>query len=351
MRKIMMTVLACAGCAAAAAPATAQVPAERTRTVFRAVAAGPHVVMYQRGAEEQTDRQTRTIRIGGQGHIDVSNLSGDISIARGGGNEATIEIVKRARGRSAEEAREMLGLVQVQVIERGGRVEVRAEYPRHSDPSRGNRRGVNVSVAYTITAPAGTQFSAKSLSGNLKATDIKGDLNLETLSGNVTISGAGRIASAKSMSGDVSISDTQVEGGIGANSMSGNVTMRNGRARRLDIGSVSGNIIVQDVECESADLHSFSGNVEYSGAFAKNGRYVMKSHSGNVRLALAGRTGFEIEATTFSGALRSDLPIEGQDPQPASDRARRRSLRGVFGDGSAIVEITTFSGSVVISRR
>jgi hypothetical protein len=30
---------------------------------------------------------------------------------------------------------------------------------------------------------------------------------------------------------------------------------------------------------------------------------------------------------------------------------RRRSLRGVYGDGSAVLEVTTFSGSVVVSKR
>jgi hypothetical protein len=30
---------------------------------------------------------------------------------------------------------------------------------------------------------------------------------------------------------------------------------------------------------------------------------------------------------------------------------RRRSIRGTYGDGSAIVQITTFSGSIVVGKR
>lgn len=358
MGKRTLTVLALAAAAATAAPVAAQTPAfaaqtpsERVRLITHSVTSVPRVARYQRGGDEQTDRQTKSFKIGAQGDIDVSNIAGDIVITRGSGNETTIEIVKRARGRSADDAREMLGLVQVNVTERNGRIEMRTEYPRGDDMRRNNRRNVNVSVDFTISAPAGTRVAAKSLSGDLKATDIKGDLTLETLSGEVLISGASRIATAKSLSGDVTITDTQADGSIEASSMSGTVTLRQARAQRLDLGSISGNIVVRDVECDRAALHSFSGNVEYGGSFGKNGRYEMKSHSGDVRVAVAGNTGFEVEATTFSGSVRSDLQLQMLGAERASDSSRRRSLRGTYGDGSAVVAITTFSGNVVVTKR
>ena len=61
---------------------------------------------------------------------------------------------------------------------------------------------------------------------------------------------------------------------------------------------------------------------------------------------LAGSTGFELEANSFSGNIHSDLPIKLQ-----GDIGRRRSMQGVYGDGSAVLSVTTFSGSVVISKK
>lgn len=351
MRTSTWTVVALAAAAAVAAPAAAQSPAEHVRLVARELASGPRVAMYQRNGDEQTDRQTKSFKIGAQGDIQVSNLSGDITIVRGGGNDATIDIVKRSRGRSADEAREMLGLVQVDVTERNGHIEIRTQYPHGEEGRRNGRRNVNVSVDFNITAPATTRIVAHSLSGDMKSTDIKGDLTLETLSGDVTISGASRIASAKSLSGDITITDTQADGSIDASSVSGSVTLRKARARGVDLGSVSGDIVVQDVECDRADLHSFSGNVQFGGSLTKNGRYDIKSHSGDIRLAVAGNTGFDVEASTFSGSVRSDLPLQLRGTEPAADRDRRRSLRGTYGDGSAIVSITAFSGNVIIAKR
>lgn len=351
MRTTVLTFLALAALAATAAPAAAQVPDERIRVVTRSLSAPPHVALYQRGGDEQTERQTKSFKVGDRGDIDASNIAGDITITRGTGSEVTIETIKRSRSRSVDEAKAMLALVQVEITERNGHIEVRTQYPGGDQSHREGRRNINVSVDINITAPGSTRVSARSISGDMKATDIRGDLSLETISGEVTISGASRITSAKSLSGDVTITDSQADGSFDANSLSGTVTVRKVRARGIELGSISGDIIAEDVECDRADLHSFSGNVEFGGSLAKNGRYDMKSHSGNIRLAVAGNTGFDVEASTFNGTVRSDLPLQSSGAERTSDAGRRRSLRGTYGDGSAVVAITAFSGNVIIAKR
>ncbi len=289
------------------------------------------------------------MKLGTDGELIVANISGDIVVTRTGGGDATIEIVKSARARTSEEAREVLGLVQVTVTERNGRAEVKTVYPRDDEMRRNNRRNVNVSVAYTIAAPAGTRLTINSISGSIRVSDIKGDLALNTISGAVSIANGGRIATAKSVSGDVEVADTQIDGALEAQSVSGSILLRKVSARRIEVGSVSGRVVMEDVQSERVEAHSVSGNVEFGGPLAKNGRYELNSHSGNVRVSVAGGTGFELEADSFSGSVRSDLPITTQGD--IRTEGRRRALRGVHGDGSAVLNVTTFSGSIVISKR
>ena len=353
---------------AGAVPTEAQPLRGPERIAIReAVAAAVLPSLYQQGREEQADRQTRTLKLGTEGELALGNIAGDITVTRGGGSEATVEIVKTARARTADEAREMLRLVDVTVSERNGRAEVRTVYPRGDDRDGANRRegngrrgdwrgehrrNSNVSVAYTVTAPAGTRLSVGSVSGSIKVSDIKGDLSISSVSGGVRIANAGRVSGARSVSGPVEIVDTEVDGGIEAQSVSGNVTLRNIKARRVEAGSVSGGVALQDMQCERVEAHSVSGMVEYAGSLARNGRYELNSHSGGVRLVVAGNSGFELEANSFSGSVRSDLPLSGEDRGDAARQAgRRRILRGVHGEGSAVVSITTFSGSVVVSKR
>jgi len=131
-------------------------------------------------------------------------------------------------------------------------------------------------------------------------------------------------------------------------SISGNVRVLRTRMTSLAASSVSGHVILEDIDCERVEAQTVSGNVQFTGDLEANGRYELTSHSGSVRLAIGGRTGFQVEATTFSGGINTDLPLtlQGND-----GRGPRRSIRGKYGDGSAIVDLTSFSGSIVISKR
>ena len=222
-------------------PAHGQTVAEQVRVAVRARADTLRTVSYQQGREEQTDRQTKTIRIGSDGELALGNIAGDIVVTRANGSDATIDIVKTARARTVEEAREQLSMVTVNVTERNGRAEVKTVYP-NDDNRRNNRRNFNVSVAYTVSTPAGTRLTISSISGSIRVTDIKGDLSANSISGAVHIANGGRIAAAKSISGDVEIVDTQTDGAIEVQSISGSVLLRKVTARRLDIGSVSGSV-------------------------------------------------------------------------------------------------------------
>lgn len=336
------------------APAGAQTVSEHVRTVVRTASrtAIEPVTRYQRGSdrEEQTERITRTLKIGSSGELDLSNIAGDIVVTRGSGNEARVDIVKTARGRTVDDAKQMLQLVVVEVTEGNGRGDVKTRYPS-GDDRRNQRRNINVSVAYTVTAPAATRLTIRSISGSIKVDTIAGDLSLETISGNVDIAHAGRITSAKSISGDVTILDSALDGSADVGSVSGTVAVRRVQARRLSLNSISGNIIVDTATAERIEAQSMSGDVDFQSALAGNGRYELKSHSGDVRATVLGTTGFELEANSWSGSVRADIASLTPRGNTMDGRDRRRTLRGTFGDGSAVLSITTFSGDAVVSKR
>ena len=333
---------------AAPASAGAQVYPERivAREKVRAVAA------YQRrdsnNREEQVERTTRTLKIGASGVLSLGNVAGDIVVTRGGGSDATVEIVKTARGRDANDAREMLQLVQVEVNERAGRADVRTRYPNESGR---NRRNFSVSVAYNVTAPAGTRLTVESISGSVKVSDITGEVSANTVSGSVRISGATRISAAKTISGTVEIVDAQTDGALESGSVSGDVILRRVSARRVEASTVSGNIRIEELQCERVDASSTSGGVAFTGSLARGGRYEFNSFSGEVRLLLSGNTGFQIDANSFSGNISTgDFQITSRGGGDGR-RGRRTELSGTYGDGSAILDLTTFSGSIVLVRR
>ena len=298
--------------------------------------------------ESQTERFTRTVNIGATGELEIANIAGDVVVTRGGGNSATIEVVKTARGATAEEAREMLALVPVDIIERGTRAEARTRYPSGDEQRRTGRRNINVSVAFNISAPEGTRIFVKSISGNINVRDILGGLTLETVSGNVHIANAGRTAQGRSISGDIEVLDTKIEGALEAGTISGTVRLRRLSARSLAVNSVSGNVEIEDVTAERIGAQAISGNIGFGGDLQPNGRYEFTSHSGNIRLVLPAAAGFELEATSFSGTINTDIPVTMSGGQGGR---RNRTLRGTAGSGGASLDLTTFSGTIVITKR
>jgi len=332
-----------------AVPADAQVYPERIEITSKTRVVTSHTAYQRRdrddSREQQIERTTKTFRLGPSGSLALGNISGDIVVTRANGADTTVEIVKTARGRDAADARELLQLVTVDAVERNGRAEVKARYPSGDEARRNNRRNINVSVAYTVTAPAGTRISAESISGNVKITDIKGDVSATTISGDVRITG-GHVGTAKTISGVVEISDAQVDGALESSSVSGDVILRRVSAKRVDAGSVSGEIRLEDVQADRISAHTTSADISMSGPLAKNGRYDLKGFSGDIRLVLAGNTGFEVDASSFSGDIRAaDFQFT------ARGRIGRHSLNGTYGDGSAVLDLSTFSGSIIISKK
>jgi DUF4097 and DUF4098 domain-containing protein YvlB len=253
----------------------------------------------------------------------------------------------------------MLGLVKIEITERPGRVEIRSIYPHFEGrrPPPGVRRNANVSVTYNITAPSGTRLRLKTMSGSLSVSDITGELALEAMSGNITIERAARVVVAKTMSGDVAITDVKSDGGLDAGSMSGNVTLRQVKARRIKADVISGTVSLADVDCERLDAQTTSGDVLYEGQLSRGGRYTFQSHSGSVKVMLGGGIGFELDANSWGGNIRSDLTLSNRDagfPEPGRGRGvggRIRTLKGTYGDGSAVLDLTTFSGTITIGKR
>ena len=308
---------------------------------------GPLARAYQgrnRGPE-QSDRFSRRIRIGRDGRFSISNVSGDITITGGGGDEVSIEAVKHARGSRVD-----LDRVHIEVAERPGRVEVRTESDRGWDDRNGS-----VSVDYTISLPASAGVDAKSVSGVIRISNVQGIVRVENVSGDVLTSATPKVELVKSVSGDVSLGGVTSDGDLSASSVSGSVTAKGVKARGLDLATVSGTITISDASCDRLDSKSVSGDIGYSGTIARAGRYNINTHSGSIRLTLSGSTGFELIANTFSGNIRSDLPITiggSQSGRPERPRfGPGRSLRGTFGDGSASLSLRTFSGDVVIQKR
>jgi hypothetical protein len=296
---------------------------------------------------EVVERFSRNVRLGRGGTFDLSNVAGAIVVTGDGGDEVRIEAVKRTRAPNEADGKARLQEVRIEVRELGNRVEVDTEYPR-----RRNNRGVWVD--YTVAVPRDANVTLKTVSGDTRVTNIRGELRTQSVSGNIAATGARRLSELKTVSGDIQITDAEAESHVNATTVSGDLSIRGLKARGIDLDTVSGDVRLDGMDCGRASVRTVSGDVQYGGALANNGRYDMQTHSGDIRLTVSS-SGFDVDATTYSGDVRSDYAVTLLGNQ-STERDRRRgradtTIRGSFGDAGAILSLRSFSGDIAIVRR
>jgi DUF4097 and DUF4098 domain-containing protein YvlB len=336
--RLLAVLLACSSVAAnASAPSLGDTVREVTRDALRR--AMPESPQSGAGKSARTEPFSRKLRLGRDGRVSVSNVAGDIVVTGGSGDEVSIEATKRALGAWTD-----LSRVRIEVSERAGRLDVQTVQSSRADW---------VSVDYAITLPVSASIEVHSFSGDVRVSNVQGVVRAETVSGGITLAAAPRVELAKSVSGDVDITGLSSDSEVTATTVSGEIRAKDGRARALTLASVCGDVAITDVACDRIGAKTVSGMLQISGALAKNGRYDLHSFSGTIRLLLTGRPGFDLDATSFSGSIRSDWPLPGAGEATRSGRAptSRDGLRGSVGDGSATVTIHTFSGDIRLSRR
>jgi Toastrack DUF4097 len=182
-------------------------------------------------------------------------------------------------------------------------------------------------------------------SGNISVVDLDGGVSLRSDEGNISArrvgSPRGGFVEVTAGSGNVDLSN--INGDVRIVAISTNVTVqcvKGDVAARVLSGGIESSNIDGDVE-----LNASSGALSFTGAIHSERRYRLKVLSGNVNMNIPERVGFSAVLSAYSGRLDTDF----QFPNVPQGRKTRRVI-GKYGDGSARIELDSFSGSVSLRR-
>ena len=304
----------------------------------------------------------RTVATPATGVVEISNVSGEIRVVGWDRSEV------RVTGTLGE------GSERLDVTSSGDRVRVAVVIPRGA-------RNVDESIL-EVRVPVRKDVTARGVSAEVAVSGVTGGVDAESTSGSVTITGSPSIVRAVSTSGEVEVDvttarveatstsgDVRVAGNVGesltagsvsgnvevtapapeilAKSVSGNVILAGG-SRRLSVSTVSGDVEVRNARLQYGAFETVSGTLRFAGQLEAEAAVNLQSHSGDVVLGLPGNIGARFDVTTFSGDIRNGF---GATAQRVSRYGPGEELRFTTGNGSALVTIKTFSGSVELDRR
>lgn len=302
--------------------------------LFLFLGANPNTLVAKEKFEEKFER---TESLAKDGKVILKNISGDIEVKSWDKSEVKINALKVSKASTIEKAKENARRVEIEVIKEGKTLRIETKYPRATFKS------LNVSVNFQLMVPKNASVKLKSVSGDLRIGEVGGQLDASTVSGDIHVEKAHGGVECESVSGDLEVQEA--EGDISLKSVSGDITLMKLKGS-VEAESVSGDIKLLDVsEAKSVKASTLSGDVLYKGQINPNGRYSIKSHSGDVKIAIPADSAFDLEAKTFSGDIESDFDIT------ISGKISKKELRGTINGGGADVNLKTFSGDIHLQKK
>ena len=220
----------------------------------------------------------------------------------------------------------MLGLVQVDVTERSGRAEVKTAI------RAATRCGATTAATSTCRSPTRSPRPPARAHDRLDLRQHPGDRHQggprrSTRSAATCTSPAPAASPARRRSpGDVEIVDTQIDGALEAPSVSGNVAAAESH-RAADRRSAPSAATSSSRTCSASASRPFGQRQRRVRRRARQERPLRAELAlgQRPRRRSAGDTGFELEANSFSGSVRSDLPITMRAATAASAGGAARS--------------------------
>ena len=283
------------------------------------------------------------------------------------------------------------------------RVEVLVSEDREGELDSGHC-GSNARVELMV--PRGATVDVESRSGHTEVADVAA-ARVRVLSGDVNVRRVSESVEVSCLSGDVTVEDSS--GPVRVVTVSGDVEARN--VRRVAAGdnfearSTSGDVTIEGVAHDQVSGAAVSGQVLYTGALARGGSYDFRTISGDVTMELPADSSFTLRArVVVSGEIETDFPVrmtpgahdtappdpsqrQTPTPRPAPRSApmpmpapapgamppdppgtpkpgkvrvkvpkeprepTSARLDGVVGTGDAVVNLSSFSGSLYLRKR
>lgn len=290
----------------------------------------------------------RSFNVTGPIRLELSNASGDVSIAGSSDGKVHVHGEVRSSGLGFENPQSRLNDIvsNPPIDQRGDTIRIGKDFSRMR----------NVSITYTIRVPHDTEVDESVASGAQNIRDLRGPVKVHAASGSINVEKIDRDADLSTASG--SISANEVGSDVQVSSASGNVTVSNvkGDVRVKAIagvirvshpgGRVEGNTASGEVEIQDATndvtAHAASGRVYVQGNPGAQGYWNLKTASGGVQISVPPSANFHLSAEAVSGEIRTDIPI-------VIEEQGKHNLRAHVGTGGGRVEVRTASGEIHIS--
>jgi DUF4097 and DUF4098 domain-containing protein YvlB len=258
-----------------------------------------------------------TIAVRPGARLELSNVSGDISVQTWSRNSIRVE------------------------AEHSSRTRVRVEYEHPSIDITGTHHFAPTTVDYRLTVPRWMDLELSGIGSDIAVLGTEGDVEVSSVQGEVSVTGAAGHVQAASVEGEVRV--TGARGKVEASSVNAVVRVEKASGE-VRASSVNGEVVLEDVESADVEGSSVNGEIRYVGTIRDGGSYHFNTHNGAISLTVPDRVNATISVSTFSGEFSSEFPVQ------ISETRRGKRLHFTLGSGGARIELESFQGEIQLKK-
>ena len=220
------------------------------------------------------------------------------------------------------------------------RVEVSSSASAMSVRTQG-RHGPPTNTALRISVPVWMALSLSGVHTNATIQGTRAPISVETVEGEVNVTGGDGLISLRSVQGSVSLHGAR--GRISVNSVNEDVRVSNSTGEIM-AETVNGEIALEGVDAPTVDASTVNGDISYAGPIRNGGRYALSTHNGDITLTVADGASANVAVSTFNGEFESEFPV------PLSGTRKGKGFNFTLGSGSAQVTLESFQGTIQLVR-
>jgi DUF4097 and DUF4098 domain-containing protein YvlB len=250
----------------------------------------------------------------------VRNPSGDVQIETADVAETTVELVPLNDSEATRRAIE-----KANVSARGDTVTVELEGGRGWTISIGSLGVGSARVSILITCPTGSDLDCDTASADVRVSGTLGDARIRSASGDLRVERVEGVLEAKTASGDIQIE--HVQGQASVNTVSGDLLVRSAMSG-VSLNSVSGDAVLGEIY---GDVSAGTVSGDLMVRAAGPGDVGLKAVSGDVVVAMRRGLRVRLDVNSVSGSVGSELDISDAPARSDGPEATLR-VRTVSGD-------------------
>jgi DUF4097 and DUF4098 domain-containing protein YvlB len=263
--------------------------------------------------------------------IEVSNVQGRVGVTAW--DKSEVELVAELESDKDE--------LEFEATDRQVSIEVNrpdGKYGRHSDED---------DAILTLRVPKGARLIVDTVSAEITVSGVRGEQELQSVSGEVGTQAFDEPVAASSVSGEVTVTGSGGKAAVSTENVSGRSTVTGVRGEFI-AEVVSGQIRATVAAAERLDVSSVSGEIEIDAELTPTARVEMESVSGSLTLRLKPPINADFDIESFSGDIENCFGLSARDTSKFTPGSE---LSFTQGKGGARVEIQTLSGEINVCDR